>query len=76
MKDHIRFDDAEFHNRETRVIGSRNAVQSDFATVMAANRSGKISTDALCSVILPQSAFAAAPARTRSDPAPMTASRR
>jgi hypothetical protein len=32
-------------NREARVIGSRNAVQSDFATVMAANRSGKISTD-------------------------------
>ncbi|MBB3237518.1 zinc-binding alcohol dehydrogenase family protein [Phyllobacterium endophyticum] len=57
VKDHIRFDDAEFHKRETRVIGSRNAVQSDFATVMAAIRSGKISTDALCSVILPLSAL-------------------
>jgi threonine dehydrogenase-like Zn-dependent dehydrogenase len=53
VKDHIRFDDAEFHKRETRIIGSRNAVQSDFETVMAAIREGKISTDALCSVILP-----------------------
>lgn len=53
VKDHIRFDDAEFHKRETRIIGSRNAVQSDFETVMAAIREGKISTHALCSVILP-----------------------
>jgi 2-desacetyl-2-hydroxyethyl bacteriochlorophyllide A dehydrogenase len=53
VKDHIRFNDAEFHKRETRIIGSRNAVQSDFETVMAAIREGRISTEALCSIILP-----------------------
>ncbi|MGN8022515.1 zinc-binding alcohol dehydrogenase family protein [Phyllobacterium sp. 22229] len=52
VKDHIRFDDAEFHKRETRIVGSRNAVQSDFETVMTAMRAGKIPTDALCSVTL------------------------
>jgi len=52
VKDAIRFDDAEFHKRETRIIGSRNALKSDFDRVMAAMRSGDIDTDALCSEIL------------------------
>jgi 2-desacetyl-2-hydroxyethyl bacteriochlorophyllide A dehydrogenase len=49
VKDTITFDDAEFHKRETRVIGSRNAVKADFDHVMASIRSGAINTDALLS---------------------------
>lgn len=55
VKDDITFNDAEFHKRETRIIGSRNALKSDFMRVMDAIRSGKINTDALLSVELPLS---------------------
>jgi 2-desacetyl-2-hydroxyethyl bacteriochlorophyllide A dehydrogenase len=49
VKDHIRFSDAEFHKREARIVGSRNALQSDFELVMDAIREGKIDTGALLS---------------------------
>ncbi|WFE91115.1 zinc-binding alcohol dehydrogenase family protein [Roseibium porphyridii] len=49
VKDDITFNDAEFHKREARIIGSRNALKSDFDRVMDAMRSGKIPTDALAS---------------------------
>jgi len=52
VKDRISFDDAEFHKRETRIIGSRNALKSDFERVMDAIRSGAIDTDALLSAEL------------------------
>ena len=55
VKDDITFNDAEFHKRETRIIGSRNALKSDFMRVMDAIRTGKINTDALLSVELPLS---------------------
>lgn len=42
VKDQISFADPEFHKREMRLIGSRNAVKADFETVMAALRSGQI----------------------------------
>ncbi|WP_180898163.1 zinc-binding alcohol dehydrogenase family protein [Martelella soudanensis] len=53
VKDDITFNDAEFHKRETRIIGSRNALKADFMRVMDAIRSAKIDTDALLSVELP-----------------------
>ena len=53
VKDDITFNDAEFHKRETRIIGSRNALKADFMRVMEAIRSGKIDTDALLSAELP-----------------------
>ncbi|TQV65708.1 zinc-binding alcohol dehydrogenase family protein [Aliiroseovarius halocynthiae] len=49
VKGDITFTDAEFHKREARIIGSRNALKSDFDMVMQAIRSGQIDTDALCS---------------------------
>lgn len=52
VKDAIQFDDAEFHKRETRIIGSRNALAEDFEQVMGAMRDGKIDTNALCSELL------------------------
>ncbi len=52
VKDAIQFDDAEFHKRETRIIGSRNALKADFDRVMLALRSREIDSDALCSEIL------------------------
>jgi 2-desacetyl-2-hydroxyethyl bacteriochlorophyllide A dehydrogenase len=52
VKDRITFDDAEFHKRETRVVGSRNALISDFERVMKAIRDGDIDTDALLSARL------------------------
>jgi 2-desacetyl-2-hydroxyethyl bacteriochlorophyllide A dehydrogenase len=52
VKDTISFDDAEFHKRETRIIGSRNALKVDFDQVMLAMRAGDIDTDALCSEVL------------------------
>lgn len=53
VKDQIRFDDPEFHKRETQIIGSRNATAEDFETVMQAIRDGLIDTDALCSLTIP-----------------------
>jgi 2-desacetyl-2-hydroxyethyl bacteriochlorophyllide A dehydrogenase len=45
VKDRISFLDAEFHKREMRLIGSRNALQEDFEEVMDAMREGKVPTD-------------------------------
>lgn len=53
VKDDIAFDDAEFHKREARIIGSRNALRADFERVMAAIRGGRIDTAALLSLDLP-----------------------
>jgi 2-desacetyl-2-hydroxyethyl bacteriochlorophyllide A dehydrogenase len=43
----ISFSDPEFHKREMKLIGSRNATQVDFETVIAALKSGAIDTAAL-----------------------------
>lgn len=45
----ITFSDPEFHKREMRLIGSRNATAEDFDTVMQALRSGVVSSKALLS---------------------------
>lgn len=55
VKDTITFEDAEFHKRETRIVGSRNALKADFERVMAAMRDGRIDTDALLSAEIPLS---------------------
>lgn len=52
VKDRISFEDAEFHKREARIVGSRNAVEADFRRVMAAIRDGRIDTEALLSAEL------------------------
>jgi threonine dehydrogenase-like Zn-dependent dehydrogenase len=38
----IRFNDPEFHKRETTLLGSRNATSEDFATVLQAMRDDRI----------------------------------
>lgn len=38
----IRFNDPEFHKRETSLLGSRNATSEDFETVLQAMREGQI----------------------------------
>lgn len=53
VKDAITFEDAEFHKRETRIVGSRNALKTDFERVMAAIRGGHIDTGALLSAEIP-----------------------
>lgn len=60
VKDDITFSDSEFHKREARIIGSRNALKSDFDRVMAAMRAGEIPTDAIASATI---AMADLPAR-------------
>jgi 2-desacetyl-2-hydroxyethyl bacteriochlorophyllide A dehydrogenase len=52
VKDDITFNDPEFHKREMRLIGSRNALKDDFDWVMSAFREKLIDADALCSSIL------------------------
>jgi 2-desacetyl-2-hydroxyethyl bacteriochlorophyllide A dehydrogenase len=52
VKEDICFSDPEFHKREMRLIGSRNALAADFAHVMASIRDGAIDTDALCSSVI------------------------
>lgn len=52
VKDNITFSDPEFHKREMRLIGSRNALKSDFDWVMSAFRDNLIDADALCSTVL------------------------
>lgn len=52
VKDDITFSDAEFHKREARIIGSRNALKADFERVMAAMRSGDIPTKEIASEIV------------------------
>lgn len=49
VQDRITFSDPEFHKREARLIGSRNATAEDFEVVMAAFRSGAVQADALLS---------------------------
>ena len=43
----ISFADPEFHKREMRLIGSRNATSEDFDRVLTAFRNGEIDADAL-----------------------------
>lgn len=43
----IALSDPEFHERETSLLGSRNATPADFATVIAAMRTGQVPCDAL-----------------------------
>lgn len=43
----IRFNDPEFHKRETTLLGSRNATCADFEAVIAAIRAGRIPTNAM-----------------------------
>jgi len=52
VKDDITFTDAEFHKREARIVGSRNALAADFDHVMAALANGAIDSDALLSETL------------------------
>jgi 2-desacetyl-2-hydroxyethyl bacteriochlorophyllide A dehydrogenase len=52
VKDQISFADPEFHKREMRLIGSRNALKADFETVMAALRDGRIDASKLESEVL------------------------
>lgn len=52
VKDDIRFSDAEFHKREAQIIGSRNALRTDFDRVIAAIRAGQIPTEALVSDVV------------------------
>ncbi len=47
VKGDIRFVDAEFHKREMTLLGSRNATNEDFATVISAIRSGRVRPDDL-----------------------------
>ncbi len=52
VKDDISFDDSQFHKREARIIGSRNALKADFEHVMRAMQSGDIPTDAIASEVV------------------------
>jgi 2-desacetyl-2-hydroxyethyl bacteriochlorophyllide A dehydrogenase len=52
VKDNITFSDPEFHKREMRLVGSRNALKDDFDWVIGALRDGSIDADALCSSVL------------------------
>ncbi|WP_207460030.1 zinc-binding alcohol dehydrogenase family protein [Azospirillum sp. SYSU D00513] len=47
VKDRISFSDPEFHKREMRLIGSRNALAEDFEAVLAAMREGRVPADLL-----------------------------
>jgi 2-desacetyl-2-hydroxyethyl bacteriochlorophyllide A dehydrogenase len=47
VKDDITFPDPEFHKRETTLLASRNALDSDFALVISRIRDGSIPTRAL-----------------------------
>ncbi|WP_368185709.1 zinc-binding alcohol dehydrogenase family protein [Aestuariibius sp. HNIBRBA575] len=52
VKDTISFSDPEFHKREMQLIGSRNALTSDFDWVLSAFRDGQIDGKALCSGVI------------------------
>ncbi|WP_082376754.1 zinc-binding alcohol dehydrogenase family protein [Ahrensia marina] len=52
VKDNITFHDPEFHKREMRLIGSRNALKQDFDWVMDAFKDKLIDAGRLCSSIL------------------------
>ncbi len=49
VKGDITFSDAEFHKREARIVGSRNATAEDFARVIGAIEHGEIDTQKLLS---------------------------
>lgn len=53
VKESISFADAEFHKRESQIIGSRNALRADFDRVMTAIRAKEVPTAALASAVLP-----------------------
>ncbi|WP_198666007.1 zinc-binding alcohol dehydrogenase family protein [Tropicimonas sp. IMCC34043] len=59
VKDDITFHDPDFHKRELRLIGSRNALRADFDWVIAAFGAGDIDAAALCSSQVSLDAFAA-----------------
>jgi 2-desacetyl-2-hydroxyethyl bacteriochlorophyllide A dehydrogenase len=48
VTDTITFADPEFHKREMKLVGSRNATREDFDTVISAFAAGEIDTNALC----------------------------
>lgn len=52
VRDDVTFSDPEFHKREMRLIGSRNALKADFEAVMAALRDGRIDARKLESEVL------------------------
>ncbi|WP_231575886.1 zinc-binding alcohol dehydrogenase family protein [Pseudorhodobacter ferrugineus] len=52
VRDEITFSDPEFHKREMRLIGSRNALVADFEAVMTALRTGAIDAALLESEVL------------------------
>lgn len=47
VKGEISFTDAEFHRREMSLLGSRNALMEDFATVIEAIKTGAVPVEAL-----------------------------
>lgn len=47
VKGNITFTDADFHRREMTLLGSRNATNTDFETVMDAIRTGQVPVDQL-----------------------------
>ena len=53
VKDDIHFADPEFHKREMRLIGSRNALVEDFRHVMDVLGDGRIASDRLVSTVFP-----------------------
>jgi 2-desacetyl-2-hydroxyethyl bacteriochlorophyllide A dehydrogenase len=57
VKGEITFTDAEFHKREMRLLGSRNATAEDFRTVMAALASGQIDAAQIISEVMPLTAL-------------------
>ena len=54
----ISFEDPEFHKREMRVVGSRNALAPDFRQAMEALRTGAIDGAGLRTEVLPLADFA------------------
>jgi len=53
VKDDITFSDPEFHKREMRLIGSRNALKEDFDHVIDTLRNKRIDSSKLCSEVVP-----------------------
>jgi threonine dehydrogenase-like Zn-dependent dehydrogenase len=53
VKGDLTFSDAEFHKREMKLVGSRNAQTPDFLHVMEALSSGAIDGGQLVSTVLP-----------------------
>lgn len=47
VKDRISFSDPDFHRREMRLVGSRNALAEDFADVLAALAAGQVPSAAM-----------------------------